>query len=142
MKAVIGMGNPLKKDDNIGNLIVEKLNEEIKEENFLFIKVYLTPENYLMPLKKSKPKTIYIIDAVEFQGQTGEVKVFNLNEIEKIKATTHNIPITVYQNYFPDTNIKLVGIKVKDINFGEELSKEIKEKFNNILKEIKNIISQ
>ena len=138
--AIIGIGNPLKKDDNIGNLIVEKLNKENKDKNFVFIKTQLTPENYLMPLKKSKPKNIYFIDAVEFEGKTGEVKIFSLDEIEKIKITTHNLPITVYKDHFPNTEIKLIGIKVKDIDFGEGLSKEIKNKFDDILKEVKKII--
>lgn len=140
--AVIGMGNPLKKDDNIGNLVIEKLSEEIKNKDFLFIKGYLTPENYLGHLKGLKPKRIYIVDAVEFKGLIGEVKIFNLEEIEKVKATTHNIPVTIYKDYFPNTSIKLIGIKVKNINFGGELSKEIEEKLDDIIKKIRSVISQ
>jgi len=140
--AVIGMGNPLKKDDNIGNLIVDKLSKEVKDKNFSFIKAYLTPENYLLPLKKEKPKTVYIIDAVEFEGVTGEVKTFNLDDISLSNVTTHNIPVTVYKDYFPHTIIKLIGIKVKDVSFGEELSKEIEDEFSNILEKVKEIISQ
>lgn len=139
--AVIGIGNPLKKDDNIGNIIIEKLCKEIKDKNFVFIKAYLTPENYLSLLKKEKPKNVYIIDAVEFKGAVGEVKVFNLNEINQSRVTTHNIPIAIYQDYFPNSIIKLIGIKVKDVSFGEELSKEIKDKFDIIIKEVKRIIS-
>lgn len=140
--AIIGIGNPLKKDDNIGNLIVEKLSKEIKNKDFIFIKAYLTPENYLMPLKKSKLKAIYFIDAVDFQGIIGEVKLFNLNEIQNLSISTHNIPVTIYKKHFSNTEIKLLGIKVKDTSFGEELSEEIKDKFKNILEKIKNIISQ
>jgi len=139
--AIIEIGNPLKKDDNIGNLLIEKLSKEIKDKNFVFIKAYQTPENYLSPLKKEKPEMIYILDAVEFKGTTGEVKVFSLNDISLNTITTHNIPVTVYKNYFPDATIKIIGIKVKDTNFGEELSKEIKNKFDEILKEVKKIIS-
>lgn len=139
--AVIGIGNPLKKDDNIGNLITEKLGKEIKDKNFMFIKAYLTPENYLLLLKKEEPKKVYIIDAVEFKGEAGDVKVFNLDEINQSRITTHNISVTIYQDYFPNSIIKLIGIKVKDVNFGEELSKEIKDKLDSIIKEVKKIIS-
>lgn len=142
MRAVIGIGNPLKKDDNIGNLTVEKLSKEIKNKDFIFIKAYLTPENYLMPLKKSKLKAIYFIDAVDFQGLIGEVKLFDLNEIQNLSTSTHNIPITIYKKYFPNTEIKLLGIKVKDTGFGEGLSKEIKDELDNILEKVKKIISQ
>lgn len=139
--AIIGIGNPLKKDDNIGNLLIGKLNKEVKGEEFIFIKAYHTPENYLSLLKKEKPKKIYILDAVEFKGVTGEVKVFDLEDISLSVITTHNIPVTVYKNHLPESKIKLIGIKVKDVSFGEGLSKEIKDKFSNILGEIKKIIS-
>lgn len=141
-KAVIGLGNPLKKDDNIGNLAVEKLSKEIKNKDFIFIKTYLTPENYLMPLKKQKPKKIYFIDAVDFEGIIGEVKIFSLNDIQNLNTSTHNIPITIYKKHFPNTRIRLLGIKIKDTSFGEGLSEEIKDKLDNILEKVKNIISQ
>lgn len=138
--AIIGIGNPLKKDDNIGNLIVAKLSEEVEDKNFVFIKAYLTPENYLLQFKKLKPKTIFFVDAVEFKGRVGEVKIFNLNEIVLNEVTTHNIPISVYKNCFPGTEIKLIGIKVKETDFGEELSKEVKDKVSSILERVKKII--
>lgn len=139
--AVIGLGNPLKKDDNIGNVIIEKLEKEVKGKNLVFIKAYLTPENYLLLLKKDEPENVYIIDAVEFEGKVGDVKVFNLDEINQSRITTHNIPVNIYQDYFPNSVIKLIGIKVKDVSFGEELSKEIKDKLDDIFKEVKKIIS-
>ncbi|MBL7100508.1 MAG: hydrogenase maturation protease [Nanoarchaeota archaeon] len=137
---IIGIGNPLKRDDNIGNCLVEELSKEVKDKDYVFIKAYLTPENYLLPLKKSKPKRIYVIDAVEFEGSTGEVKLFDLNEMITSKTTTHSIPITFYKHYFPGVEIKLIGVKVKDAGFGEELSKDVKAKFDGIVKEVKRII--
>lgn len=138
--AIIGIGNPLKKDDNIGNLIVDRLSKEIKDNNSIFVKAYLTPENYMQSLKKSKPKKIYFVDAVEFKGSTGEVKLFDLSEIILNNLTTHNIPITFYKDHFPKAEIKLIGIKVKETGFGEELSKDIKDKFDAVFEKVKKII--
>ena len=98
-KVLIGLGNPLKQDDNIGNIIVGKLSEKIKSKNFVFIKSYLTPENYLLPLKKISPDIIYFVDAVEFKGEVGDVRLFSLEEMISLgKVATHNIPITIYKN--------------------------------------------
>jgi len=141
MIAVIGIGNPLKKDDNIGNLLIDMLEKEIKEKDFLFIKAYLAPENYLLSLKNHNPKTIFFIDAVDFEGEIGEVKEFSLEDIKNMgKMSTHSIPITVYKNFFPKTEIILIGIKVKDADFGEELTKELKSKLEDIKEEVKDII--
>lgn len=141
--ALIGLGNPLKQDDNIGNIIVEKLSEKIKNNSFVFIKSYLTPENYLLPLKNTSPDIIYFVDAVEFKGRVGDVKLFSLEEMISLgNVATHNIPITIYKNYFPDTKIKIIGVKVKSIDFDEQLSKDLKVKLNSVLKKVENIILQ
>ena len=140
-KVLIGLGNPLKQDDNIGNIIVGKLSEKIKNKNFVFIKSYLTPENYLLPLKKISPDIIYFVDAVGFKGKVGDVKLFSLEEIAGLEnVATHNIPITIYKNYFPNIRIKIIGIKVKSIDFDERLSKELMDKVNSVLKKVENII--
>ena len=138
--AVIGIGNPIKKDDNIGNIITDKLKEKIKDKNFTFLIAQLTPENYLAILKETNPEKVYIIDAVDFEGKTGEVKVFSLDDIELSKITTHSIPINVFKEYLPSSEIKLIGIKVEDVNFGEELSTEINSKLREIIVEIEKII--
>jgi len=139
---VLGLGNPLKQDDNIGNLIVDKLSKKIKDKNFTFIQAFLTPENYLMSVKISNPDSIYFIDAVEFEGKIGEVKVFDFDKIKHLgKVSTHNIPITIYKTHLPKAKINLIGIKVKDIIFDDNLSEELQTKFDNIVKEIENILS-
>ena len=139
-KIVISIGNPLKSDDNIGNLLLNRLKETIRNKNIDFIEGSTNPENVIEPLKKINPDVIFILDVALFSGNAGDVKLFQLQEILKYNISTHNLPITVFQKFFPKTKIILIGIKPKSLDFGEDLTPELKDKFVNIFEEVKRII--
>jgi len=139
-KIVISIGNPLKSDDNIGNLLLNKLKKTMKNKNVDFIEGSTNPENFMEPLKKINPDIIFILDVALFSGNAGDVKLFQLQEILKYNISTHNLPITVFQKFFPKTKIILIGIKPKSLDFGEDLTPELKDKFVNIFEEVKRII--
>ncbi len=142
-KVILGIGNPLKNDDNIGNLIVDELKTKLKDDNLVFIKSYLAPENFIFAIKRYHPKKIFMIDAVDFKGEPGDVKVFNLSNVIKIQAlSTHSLPITLYKNSFPKADIKIIGIKVKSLKFKDGLSPELKKNFQKISQKVQEIILQ
>jgi len=139
-KLIISIGNELKSDDDIGNLILEKLREDIKKDNFYFIKGSTNPENFIEPIKSIKPDMIFFIDVAFFQGKIGNVKKFTLDEIKDMSISTHNFPITILQKFLPNSKIILIGIKPKSLDFGEGLTEELKSKFNSITENVKKII--
>jgi len=139
-KLIIGIGNELKSDDNIGNLILEKLREDIKKDNFFFIKCSTSPENYIEQIKSINPDFIFFIDVALFDGVIGDVKKFTLDEIKDISVSTHNFPIKILQNFFPNSKIFLIGIKPKSLDFGQDLTEELKSKFDFIVEKVKKII--
>jgi len=139
-KLIISIGNELKSDDNVGNLILEKLRENIKKDNFYFIKGSTNPENFIEPIKSIKPDFIFFIDVAFFQGKIGDVKKFTLDEIKDMSISTHNFPIIILQKFLPNSKIILIGIKPKSLDFGEGLTEELKIKFNSITENVKKII--
>ena len=139
-KIVIGIGNPLKKDDNIGNLIVDKLKKITNDDNILFIRAETNPENFISKIKSFDPNIIYFIDAVEFDGKVGEVKVFDINEVLNESLSTHGISVKVFKDFFPDTKIYIIGIKPGNIEYGERLDLSLKKNFNQILEGIKKFL--
>jgi hydrogenase 3 maturation protease len=137
-KVVISIGNPLRSDDNIGNIVLEKLKKKVND--IKFIKATTSPENYIEPLKKINPKIIFFIDVAKFEGNIGDVKIFKLEDIMDIHISTHYLPISVFKDYFPDSKIFLIGIKPKTIDFGEELTPELKKNLPQIIKKIEKIV--
>ena len=138
-KVIIGIGNPLKRDDNIGNLIADKL-KGISGNDILLIRAETNPENYIDKLRSFEPEIIYFIDAVEFDGKTGEVRVFDIEDVLNQSLSTHGISVRIFKDFFPNTKIKIIGIKVKGISYGEGLSEELKQKLGTITKKVEKII--
>jgi hydrogenase 3 maturation protease len=135
-KVVIGIGNPLKGDDNIGNIIVDKLKKEVRNPNYFFIRAETNPENFMGKVRSFEPGFIYFIDAVDFSGEIGEVKVFSIEDVLNKSLSTHGLSVNIYRDFFPDTEIKIIGIKVENIDYGEGLQDEIKDKLSSITKKI------
>ncbi len=145
-KLIISLGNPIKSDDNIGNLVLDKLKQQTekqnKDNNTVFIRAETTPENFFYKAAQLQPNIIYIIDAVDFSGSFGEVKLFDFKDITTLPiTTTHNTPITMLSGFVNKSIIKLIAIQPKSLDVGEELSEELKEKFENIYEKIKQIIT-
>ncbi|KYK35654.1 MAG: hypothetical protein AYK18_02715 [Theionarchaea archaeon DG-70] len=137
-KTVISIGNPLKSDDNIGNLILDELQKSMKD--VAFVKGSTNPENFIEPLKKLNPEIIFFIDVASFHGNIGDVKIFQMKDILEMNISTHNLPITVFRKFFPKAKIILIGIKPKSLQVGESISPELKKQFNSIVKEVQMII--
>lgn len=137
-KVIISLGNPLKTDDDIGNIVLDKLKQQVGNADYTFIKAGNSPENFLLKIKKQNPDFVFFIDAAHFDGRVGEVSLFELSDIAEHQFSTHNIPISFFDGHFK--NIKLIGIKVENTDFGEGLSREMGEKVEDILVKVRSII--
>lgn len=139
-KAIISIGNPLKSDDNIGNLIVDKIKKFYKNKDYHFFKGGMNPENFIEPLRKINPGVIFFIDVAIFDGEVGDMKLFNLEDVVDMNMSSHYFPITLFKKYFPNTKLVLIGIKPKFIDFGENLSSELKARLKEIIENVKRTI--
>ncbi|MCX7837742.1 MAG: hydrogenase 3 maturation endopeptidase HyCI [candidate division WOR-3 bacterium] len=143
MVLVVGIGNRDRGDDGIGSLIAERL---IKEgwENVLDCE--RTPENYLSKIVEKKPKKIIFIDACDFDGEIGEIRIFKKEEwqnFKKLSLSTHTLPIPLFLSLIEkltNSEIYLLGIQVKNTNFSQSLSKELNNLFAEIINKVKTII--
>lgn len=141
-KAIISVGNPLKSDDNIGNIILDRIKKFYKNKDYHFFKGGMNPENFIEPLKKIDPDVIFFIDVALFPGSVGDVKLFRPEDVLSLNVSTHNLPITTFRELFPKLKMFLIGIKPKDLNFGEGLSPELKSKFDRIEERVKRMIEE
>lgn len=143
MVLVVGIGNRDRGDDGIGSLIAERL---IKEGFENVIDCERTPENYLSKIIEEKPKKIIFIDACDFDGEIGEIRIFKKEEwqnFKKFSLSTHTLPIPLFLSLIEkltDSEIYLLGIQVKNTNFSQSLSEELNNLFEEIINKIKIIL--
>ena len=144
--AVIGIGNPLRKDDGIGIILVEKLREE-KLSNIVCIDAG-TGGIQLLPILSNYDRII-IVDAVQFKAKPGETKIFRLDEIKvdrgKNLLSIHMMNviqvIQLYEKLEDKTlDITIFGIKPYDTSPGTKLSPLLKEKLVEIKEKLIGVI--
>ena len=127
---LLGMGNPLKSDDGLGTVLCARLRGRLKAEVFA---AGVVPENYLSKIVRLKPDTILIIDAADFAGVPGEIRLFSPMQIQSLNFfSTHNMSPSLMINYLQDSTqaqIVFLAIQPKYIGFGESLSSEIGRSF-------------
>ncbi len=145
---IIGFGNRLMSDDAIGPLIIDELRKDASlasNENIILIDGETVGIDLIFMVNEDE--NVIIIDAIDAGQKTGEVISFDIQDVEtfnpqKISSySLHDIDLATVFNIMKALNIKinaqLIGIKPKSVDFGTELSKEIKLKIPEIIKTVK-----
>ncbi|MEM2169537.1 MAG: hydrogenase 3 maturation endopeptidase HyCI [Candidatus Bathyarchaeia archaeon] len=126
--AIIGIGNPILMDDSVGIKVTQDLKGKVSSK-VLLIECEITPENYLQEITDFKPTHILIIDAAMLSLKPGEIAIFKLEDLDMNNIfSTHFLPIRLFCEYITralDTEVKLLLIQPKQIDFGEDLSPEV-----------------
>ena len=128
MIAIIGLGNTLRRDDGIGVYVASKLRSSLRNVGGVEVIVAEDRVDYAArELMKLKPDLIIVIDAMEFHGSPGEIKLVKLEDVEEPYAYTHRVPMkTVFKLMGIKAPIYVLGIQVISRDFGEELSEDVK----------------
>lgn len=157
--AIIGLGNPLRRDDGIGLLILEELKKLYEKSNIDFFDYGTCSIDLINVLKNYK--MVLIIDAInvgaihaypprrELPQQSQLLSIFKLKDIsyymKENPISTHEINLSglfeLIKTFNIKTKIYIAGIHAKDTSFGEGLSKKLLEGKAEIISNICRFIS-
>lgn len=120
---VLGIGNALKGDDGAGSLVCQKLTQAgVPIE---VIDAGTVPENYIEQIIRRSPDNLIIIDAVDFGGNPGEVRLFETEQIVPGVLSTHSLSPRLFLNLVEQsTPIKsyLIGIQASQTHLNSPVS--------------------
>jgi hydrogenase maturation protease len=133
-KAILGLGQELKADDGVGRYVINGLKRNKSKHTLIYSDV---PENAFTKLRKTKISSLTIVDAADFSGKPGEIKITSAMK-EKSQLSTHSTSITKLLRYINQsigiTDITLVLIQAKSLEFGKEMSDEVKAAGDTVVK--------
>lgn len=136
---IVGVGNPIREDDNVGLKIIEGLQGKVPAEVCL-LECEMVPEGYLLDIEEFKPTHVLLIDAAVLGRKPGEADIVKLNEVAAFSTiSSHMLPLRLFCEYVEKSTgakIRLLLVEPKTMGFGEELSPELKasaEKLTKIL---------
>jgi len=130
VKLFAGIGNVLKSDDGIGVYISNHIKES-KSVQKLTVEVSI--ENYLGKINSLNPDVLILVDCVDFGKQPGYFEMLPAEQVKDFTLNTHNISLKRISELFK-MPVYILGIQPKSIDFGEEISENVKKTAQNILK--------
>jgi hydrogenase 3 maturation protease len=118
---IVGVGNTLKRDDGVGIRVIEEISANT--EGVKAINAGIAPENCLGEVEREAPSHILFIDAVDAK----EVLLLKKEHISSGMLTTHTISMAFLMDVLEkgtNAEVRLLGIPVEDIGWGEELTEK------------------
>ncbi len=127
------VGNRDGGDDAIGPYIADYFRDK-PSPGIEVIDAGVAPENYTSLVKKRKPKTLIIIDAVEMGLRPGELRIVPKEKIGTMHVSTHGIPLSVLMAYLESyaERIILIGVEPKIVS--GRITKIIKKSGDQVVK--------
>jgi len=122
---ILGFGNRMWRDDGVGSYIAEALQDC---PNLDAVDGGFVPENYLEVVAGKNPDTILMIDAADFGGEPGEVRLLRPGEVVLAGISTHAGSPQMLGKYLEartGARVALLAIQPKDTSEGNELSPEV-----------------
>jgi hydrogenase 3 maturation protease len=141
---IMGIGNPLRRDDSIGTQIIQGLQGKVPE-NVKLIECQTVPENFIDKIISLNPSHILLLDAAILGLMPGDFRLIRSNQLMDFYAySSHKLPLRIFCEYIDKmipTNIALLLIEPGNVDFGEELTPQVDEAKQVIVRELAGLLS-
>lgn len=142
---IIGFGNKYRSDDGIGIRVIEELEKLDSFKNIEIIDGGTSGADLIFLIKGCSK--IIIIDAIDTGQNIGDVVNIKVNNIEEFikrdykSLSLHDLNLadmfSLLKALKINADISIIGVRPKNIDFGDRLSPEIEEKIPEIISVIK-----
>jgi len=116
---VLGVGNEMKADDGLGRYVIDNIEDGIFCGEM--------PENFISRVKSAEPEVIIIVDAVDFNGEPGEIAFAEAEKLDKSSLSTHSLSFSVMSKMLPGIRIFIIGVQPESLEFGKPMSSKAKQ---------------
>ena len=139
---LIGLGNPLRSDQWIGCYATRLLEKEIEADNVKFL-VAGTKFKQIEEVAKFDPTNIFILTSFDLKKKPGEIKIIDPRRVQDLLSEEYEPSLASCIKKLKQRTraiIRIIGIQPKQIDYGKELSDEVKHSIPKIKKELKEFI--
>jgi len=123
---ILGIGNTLREDDGAGPYFASLCRQHRGLRAF---DCGEAPEKYIGKAISEKPRAILLVDAVDFGGRPGEVRLFDTQAIRTTGISTHDMSLRLLVECLVSegkTAIALLAFQPRSMRLGFELGEEVK----------------
>ena len=117
---LLGIGNELKGDDGIGNILARGF----REKGWISIACETVPENFTGVVERERPETLVIVDAADMGIGPGEMRIIPSGKIGSSGFATHGMPLSHLVSRLQGSagEIIFIGVQPANVELGSGIS--------------------
>lgn len=137
---ILGIGNILKGDDGAGPLVCKRL--EAAKISAGLLDAGTVPENYIQRIIKKAPRTLIVIDAIDFGAEAGTIRIFEPEQLDSLVVSTHTLSPRLFIDVIRRSiqlDVYFIGIQPAHTQLGQPPSSAVSraiEKLSAVLTEV------
>jgi len=127
---LVGVGNPLRRDDGAGPWIIAAVGEASAGTCLTLVDAQDVPENFVPAIARGEARNVVFVDAVAAEGEPGTVLFGPLADFAEAGSfSTHKLALSLSGKFLEAAgkSVFLLGIVPGDIDFGEGLTPAVAE---------------
>jgi hydrogenase 3 maturation protease len=139
---VVGIGNTLRADDGAGSLVAGRLAARYPDVVF---DTAQAPENYLAPIRRTRPDAVVLVDAADFGGRPGEVRTVRAGDVVGLMMGTHAAPLSMFMTVLGQetgADVRLVAVQVASTELDGDLTPEVADAVETIAARLDDLLDR
>ncbi|MEM2878572.1 MAG: hydrogenase 3 maturation endopeptidase HyCI [Candidatus Hadarchaeales archaeon] len=142
--AIVGVGSDIRGDDGAGVAVLRELRKKLGSGRALLVEGGVSPESVTGKLRKFSPSHVVLIDAADFGGVAGEIRVIEPDAISGVSVSTHAMSLSILSEYIVrelGSKVILIGIQPSHAGFKRRMSAEVSRSVSELATAVSRIIT-
>ncbi len=140
---LICVGNSLRGDDGVGPYIAGALSEEM--EGLTVYDAGMNPENCLAVCDQIQPGKVVFIDAANWEGTPGDIRLIPEELIPLQTISTHTFPLSTLGALIKEdqsVEVKYIGIQLASAHLGDAMCEAVRTAAHELIRIIQHMQKQ
>lgn len=141
---LVGVGNPLRRDDGVGPWIVGAVRDAVAGTDLRIIDAQDVPENFVPVIARDDCRNVVFVDATAAEGAPGTVVFGPLADFAEAGSfSTHKLALSLSGKFLEAAGkrVFLLGIVPADLEFGNGLTAEVERAATSLRDIIRRVVS-